>query len=192
MEFECDDYDVEENGRVIGRCVEWCEARPRMETLLRTVGGLLIVASCMMGMGGWIAWARTGSLFWLAVAGLGLLLSWLCFDEARNLSGRWRRVILRKDGRIECDDAKLSADQVASIANIEAEPTDGTHWGTPYRAGVRIVTRRGRAHHVARFLKQEDAAELAVVMSEAVNAVRYVDRSRKRQVNSGHQTEVIW
>lgn len=191
MEFECDDYEVaDERGRIVGRCVEWCEARPGRETLLRTIGGLLIVASSMLAMGGWIDWAHTGSLFWLGCAMLTVLLSYCCFDFARNTAGRSRWVIFRKDGGIESEDAETWPDQVALIASIETEPTDGSHYGLSYKAGVRLVTRRGRVRHVARFLKADDATGLAVVMNGAVEAVKYVDR--KRQATADQQREMVW
>lgn len=190
MEFACDDYDVaDKDGKTIGRCVEWIEARPGWEALLRTIGGLLVVATFMLAVPALIAWNGRGPSM-LPLCTLGVAILSLCvFEIARRVPGRTMWVVFRNDGAIESSEDEAWPASLAEIANIEWEPSKAAHYGLGYTHGVRVITRRGRVLHVANSIKPEDAMGLAVVLSEAAEAVRYVHH---RRVEPTEREATVW
>lgn len=177
------------NGKIIGRCVEWTEARPGWEALLKTIGGLLMVATCMLIIPALIARnGRAPSILPLCTLGVAML-SLCVFEIAGRVPGQTHWVVFRNDGGIESSEDEAWSASLAEIANIECEPSKAAHYGLGWTHGVRVITRRGRVLHVANSLKPEDAMGLAVGLSEASESVRYVDR---RQSDRTNPTEMVW
>lgn len=131
------------NGKIIGRCVEWTEARPGWEALLKTIGGLLMVATCMLIIPALIARnGRAPSILPLCTLGVAML-SLCVFEIAGRVPGQTHWVVFRNDGGIE------SSEDEAWPASIVARAIEQTplRWSgsSPYGS----TSAKNRRRHCA-------------------------------------------
>ncbi|MFM9943036.1 MAG: hypothetical protein ACKVP7_26500 [Hyphomicrobiaceae bacterium] len=194
MNFECEDYEViGDDSQSMGRCVVWCEARVGLQTTVQAIGALSFIAAGMLATGGLIGRSAFGAevcrdlIIAAAITGFVAMFAWAVYDYLPTLK-KW--IVFRHDGTIESSEEGGWKTTVADIANIECEEARRGPKGFRYTHGVRVITKRGRVLHIAKNLEPDDAAGLAVVMSESYGAVKYVDQ--RRTVGQTGSPVMVW
>jgi len=196
MIFDCKPRVVHaSDGMIWGYGVEWTEARSIAENAGQvfargcfTVAILLAVVTVI------------GSLVAGSTAGVPLgVMTAICFGlgvqgnfSAVNMPGKKQFIEFRRDGRVATARDGVWKTEVALIANIEAVQLKQkkSEDELPYTHGVRVITRHGRVLHVAKDIEPDDAITLAVMMSEAIEAIRYADQIKARIKPNGVAAEV--
>lgn len=196
MIFECKPIELyKRDGSISGFGVEWTEARTLTENSCQVFGkGLLTVAILLAGatvIGGLVGGSNAAVPLGVAAA--------VCFGlgaqnirSAVNMPGKKQFIEFLKDGQVVTSRDGIWKTTVAEIGSIEAEQVrqKKSEDELPYTHGVRIITRRGRVVHVAKDIEPDDAITLAVMMSEAIEAVRYADQIKARVKPNGIAAEV--
>lgn len=149
-----------------------------------------MVATCMLIIPALIAWnGRAPSILPLCTLGVAML-SLCVFEIAGRVPGQTHWVVFATTAESGSSEDEAWPASLAEIANIECEPSKEAHYGLGWTHGVRVITRRGRALHVANSLKPEDAMGLAVVLSEA-SEIREICRSSPERSNKPHRDGLV-
>lgn len=197
MRFECRPLEFyKRDGRTLtGYGVEWTEPRLFREWLNEFIGKLLLVAAFSLFWSAIVFGLQFGERAFVPLAfsafvclGLGLFL----IRSSVNTRGQARSLEFYKDGRIHASWDGLWQIGVSDIRSVEAEqlkPTK-THEPQAYTHGVRMITRRGRVLHVAKDIAPDDAITVAVMLTEAIEAVKYADQRPAPARMNGMAAEV--
>jgi hypothetical protein len=168
---------------VSGMGVEWTEPRRFVEWVAGVVMKLFVIVG-FLGVYAAVMWPKRPPHqdIWMSF----LTVSVLCFVAAfvsaraqRRMPGKTNWMEFYHDGRITASwDRRVWNIAVADIKNVEAEQIVRNTTGDlrEYTHCVRIVTRYGKILRIALNLGTDDAAELAVLMSDAVERARYPER----------------
>ncbi len=179
MIFDCREVQVAGKGGEIDAVgVEWTEARKVVEGVLDWFAkgffmiGLLAVAIAVVA--GLVAGER-GFVPAAALAAVMLGIGLGTIRTSANMAGKRRRVLFHADGSISSSEDGRWTTGWADIRNIESVQLHQrkSDEELPYTHGVRMISRRGRVLHFARNLAPDDAASLAVVLSEVLESVKH-------------------
>jgi hypothetical protein len=194
MIFECEEVETRgPYGELLALGVQWSEARVVSEKvydwMARMVLGIAIVAGGLAVLGGLVAGAKVFVPL-AAIAGAGLGLTYLFAWFEVHTPGKPRTILFGRDGVVTSSQDGTWRTRVGDIRTIGAEQLRQRKEGElAYTHGVQIVTRRGRVLHVAKDLTPDDAATLAVMLSEAIEAVKFADQV---QVSSDMAEAAVW
>lgn len=169
---------TDRNGGVTARGVEWTEARVWTEWMLISAAsfffGVGLIAGIAMVLGGLAVGGKIGvpvGALTLAAFGAAYGLRYL----QRTWEGKKSSMSFGVNGRITSSWEKNWVTTVADIRSIEAvqlkakEKDDALE----YTHGVRLVRRRGKPGVLASNLEPDQAMELAVMLNEALESVKY-------------------
>jgi hypothetical protein len=198
MIFECHEFEeTGPNGEMTGIGISWTEAKIIREKACdfigRAVFGLALLfgaAACFTAVVG----ARDIS-FPLLIAAFSLLgMAWLVVQAEVHMPGKRKWIVFWRDGLISSSDEGTWRTKVEDLRSVEAEQLKQKKKDEdqPYTHGVRMITRRGRVLHLAKDVEPDDAITLAVMLSEAIEAVKYVDHRVFATYANGHEQEVVW
>lgn len=182
------------NGHTVcGIGVEWTEARTFVEGVLEWLAKGFLFMSAITGVGALVAGnAASGPPAGpLAVAAIVLFgLFWGTMRASVNMPGKVNSIELYDDGRIWSSWQGEWQTRVQDIRNIESEQLKQkkTDEDSSYTHGVRMITRRGRVLRVATNIEPDDAITLAVLLSEAIEAVRFPQVT----TTIGDQQVAVW
>ncbi|NBU58948.1 MAG: hypothetical protein EBS23_04080 [Betaproteobacteria bacterium] len=164
---------------VCGLGVEWTEPRTITEGALALLGKAFLAVGFFAGVGALVAgnaasgppaapFAVAAVLFFglfVATVRAGVRtpgkVNWMEFHEDGRITASWDRTVW-----------KTRVEDIRSIESVQLhqkkkeEDSDYTH-------GVRFITRRGKILRVAENLEPDDSVTLAVLLNEALEAVRY-------------------
>lgn len=179
MIFECNEIEVKDDrGRIEARGIEWTEASTVTETMVfwlayaafgfAMLTGALAAAAVMMNK---LDIALMLGIFTGGVVAAAYGLCWLGW----RVPAKRKQVIFSRSGEVTSSEHGLWSTKVQDLRSIEAEQLHQKKKedDLPYTHGVRILTRRGRVIHLAKDLEPDDAITLAVMLSEAVEAVKF-------------------
>lgn len=183
MIFRCTPLELfKADGKTVcGYGVEWSEPRKYAELSCLALGRLFVMASVISAWGTLVSIDRTigrkeALLVWgvVTLAAVGLCLFF--YRRATTAKGKTQFIEFLNDGRIVSAREGLWKAQVADIRSIEAEQGKQNKQDDvlPYTHGVRMVLRHGRVVHVAKDLEPDAATMLAVMLTEAVDAVKFM------------------
>lgn len=179
MIFQAKTFNVLKADRktVCGIGVEWTEQRIFSEGFLHFIGCVSLFFGIVIG----VALTNTGRSYSPPPPGLHMaaIVCWalfaLCWWGKRRFPGKRQSVEFYEDGRIwSSRDGEwgFRAEDIRSIESVQfftkVKPEDSN-----YTHGIRLITRRGRVCRIAHRLEPDDSIELAVLMSECVESVRY-------------------
>lgn len=194
MIFECEEvHIVADDGTVEALGVEWTEAKVFAEkvsvwlahglAMLGFVAGLVTAAAWI---GGGTDFAKLSGLIAVGLIGAGL---WTAWDGAR-MEGKRQQMLFHADGSVSTSKDGVWNTRLTDIANIEYVQLSQKKKDEdlPYTHGVRVIAKRGRVIHVAKNLEPDDAAGLAVMLTEAREAMRYIPAFGK----SAQQPGMVW
>lgn len=197
MRFECRPLELHSKDRksVVGYGVEWTEARVFVEWVYECIAKWL----CVVAFG----------LFWSAIvfapqfganafvplavgAAVATGFAYMFIRSSQTMPGKKQSMEFGKNGDIYASWDGQWTIEVADIRSVEAEQLKPTKPHEPQACthGVRMITRRGRVLHVARDIAPDDAICLAVMLSEAIEAVKYVDQRPQPAKVNGTAAEV--
>lgn len=198
MIFECHEFqETDNNGEMTGIGISWTEARTLREMACDLIGRGLIMLALLIGAVACftaVVGARDIS-FPLIVAAFSLLgLAWLVVDSEVHMPGKRKWIVFWRDGQISSSDEGTWRTRVEELKSVEAEQLKQKKKDEdqPYTHGVRMINRRGRVIHLAKDLEPDDAITLAVMLSEAIEAVKYVDHRVVAQYANGQEQELVW
>jgi uncharacterized membrane protein len=194
MIFECESvHVVHDDGTVEAVGVEWTEAK----VLAEQVGSWVIQGLLMIGIVGVfvtaIAWLAGGTDFalmsGLVTAGLLGAAVWSMW-ECVHMESKRRQMLFHADGTVSTTKDGVWNTRSADIANIEYVQLSQKKKDDdlPYTHGVRVISKRGRVIHVAKNLEPDDAAALAVMLSAAQEAMRYIPTV----MQNAQQRGMVW
>jgi uncharacterized membrane protein len=173
--------------------VEWTEAK----VLAEQVGSWVIQGLLMIGIVGVfvtaIAWLAGGTDFalmsGLVTAGLLGAAVWSMW-ECVHMESKRRQMLFHADGTVSTTKDGVWNTRSADIANIEYVQLSQKKKDDdlPYTHGVRVISKRGRVIHVAKNLEPDDAAALAVMLSAAQEAMRYIPTV----MQNAQQRGMVW
>lgn len=178
MIFRCTPLELfKRDGKTVsGYGVEWTEPRMLAERFCMAFAWLLLIFSVVAAWGALSTFGRAGVFqVWAVVTCIAGGLCLFFFRRAADMAGKPQFIEFMKAGQVVTAREGLWKPQVADIRSIEVEQgkqKKGDEW-LPYTHGVRIVTRHGGVVHVAKNLEPDNALTLAVVMTEAVEAVKF-------------------
>lgn len=181
MIFRAQDFDLyrADGHTVCGTGVEWTEARTFVEGALVFMARAFLVIGLLCFVGALVAGKAVSGppagpfavaalvffgLFWATARGSARMpgkVNWMEFHRDGRITASWDQVVW-----------KLRVEDIRNIESVQLhqkkkeEDSDYTH-------GVRIITRRGRVLRVANNIEPDDAITLAVLLSEAIESVRY-------------------
>jgi hypothetical protein len=179
MEFKCDRRVAKGPDGTVGQLVEWREANTAAEWLLLGIGRLAFGGALMSLVSGAIFGLGYGPPAFILCAMLAAVLlavAWMFVWIGWRVPGKRKWLLFGENGAIESYDAGLwKRTQVADIANVEWEQLKQKKEDDllSYTHGVRITTRSGRVLRVAKNLEPDDATEVVVAISDAVEEVLY-------------------
>lgn len=199
MIFECHEFqETDNNGEMTGIGISWTEAKIIREKACDLIGRSLFAFALFVGAaacGAAVVGARDIS-FPLIVAAFSLLgLAWLVVQTEVHMTGKRKWIVFWRDGQISSSDEGTWRTRVEELKSVEAEQLKQKKKkdeDQPYTHGVRMITRRGRVLHLAKDVEPDDAITLAVMLSEAIEAVKYVDHRVVAQYANGHEQEFVW
>lgn len=179
MIFECEEVEgTDKRGVVRARGVEWTEARVWTEWMLISVAmlffGVGLLGAIATVLGGLAVGGKFGvpaGMLTLAVFGAGYGLRHL----QRTWEGKKANLLFSEEGWITSSWEKNWVTTVADIRSIEAvqlKPKEKDDV-LEYTHGVRLIRRRGKPGILASNLQPDQAMELAVMLNEALEAVKY-------------------
>ncbi|KAB2912709.1 MAG: hypothetical protein F9K29_18285 [Hyphomicrobiaceae bacterium] len=180
MIFECEEvHVVSDDGTVEALGVEWTEAKVWAEKTLATLAYgaafAAFVAAVVAGFAGAAAGWRVAE-FPTMMAGLFLATAvWLAWNSA-NYEGKRQQMLFHANGTVSTTKDGFWNTRLTDIANIEYVQLSQKKKDEdlPYTHGVRVIARRGRVIHIAKNLEPDDAAALAVMLTEARESMRYM------------------
>lgn len=180
MIFRAQQFELyKADGRTVcGIGVEWTEARTFLEGALRWLANAFFVLSVFAGYGAFALSGAAGagaSALWLTAAILLAVLGWATMRASMNMAGRVRWMEFRQDGRMTASwDQVVWKLRVEDFRNIEAEQhrPNTTGNASEYTHGVRFITRHGKTFRIAHNMTADDARQLAVVLTDAIESVR--------------------
>jgi hypothetical protein len=194
MIFECEEVQVTRaDGSLEATGVEWTEARVVVEAILCWIAKGLLMIGFVAGLVAPVAGITVGEKGFVPIAvlaGLALASGFGTAWSSARTEGKRRRILFHADGSISSTQDGRWRTTTADIRSIESvqlhqkkkeDDFDYTH-------GVRIITRRGRVLRVANNIEPDDATTLAVLLSEAVEAVRYPQAS----ASTSGQPVAVW
>lgn len=180
MIFECEEvHIVSDDGTVEALGVEWTEAKVWAEQVSTwLVHGLLMLGfmGTLVTAVAWIAggtnFAQLAGLTTVGLLGAGLWTMWDCV----HMEGKRQQMMFHADGTVSTTKDGVWNTRSADIGNIEYVQLSQKKKDEdlPYTHGVRVIARRGRVIHVAKNLESDDAAALAVMLTEARESMRYM------------------
>jgi hypothetical protein len=191
MIFECESVRlVHDDGTVEAVGVEWTEAK----VLAEKASTWVIQALLMAGFGGVlvtaVAWIDGGTDFAMlsgfVTAGLLGAAVWSMW-ECVHMEGKRRQMLFHADGTVSTTKDGVWNTKSADIEYIQLSQKKKDD-DLPYTHGVRAISRRGRVIHVAKNLEPDDAAGLAVMLSAAQEAMRYISTV----VRGVEQPRMVW
>lgn len=196
MIFRAQQFELyKADGRTMcGIGVEWTEARTFLEGALRWLANAFFVLSVFVGYGAFAlsgAAGAGGSALWLTAAILLAVLGWATMRASMNMAGRVRWMEFHQDGRVTASwDQTVWKLRVEDFRNIEAEQHKPNTTGnaSEYTHGVRLITRHGKTFRLAHNMTADDARQLAVVLTDAIDSVRV---SPVRSTLNG-QAAAVW
>jgi uncharacterized membrane protein len=180
MIFECEEvHAVADDGSVEALGVEWTEAKVWAEQVSTWIVQGLLMLAFMAGLVTAVAWIGGGTNFaqlsGLATVGLLGAAVWTMWDCV-HMEGKRQQMLFHADGSVSTTKDGVWNTKLTDIANIEYVQLSQKKKDEdlPYTHGVRVIARRGRVIHVAKNLEPDDAAALAVMLSEARESMRYM------------------
>lgn len=179
MIFTCNTVEQQDHaGNLTMIGVEWCEAHPFLEMMMLKAGIFLVVAGPLYALvavcGGFAGHALMG----IAVAVSGGALVWYARE---GMGATPRSMLFFRDGSIStplgmaCLTNKgIWKVRHGEVANIEAEQVGASKEDEMmiYTHGVRMIMRRGKVNHIAKYLDPDQAHEVAVSLTNALASLR--------------------
>lgn len=198
MIFECHEFqETGPNGEMTGIGISWTEAKIIREKACDLIGRAVFTVALFVGAAACftaVVGARDVS-FPLLIAAFSLLgMAWLVVQAEVHMPGKKKWIVFWRDGLISSSDEGTWRTKVEDLRSVEAEQLKQRKKDEdqPYTHGVRIINRRGRVIHLAKDVEPDDAITLAVMLSEAIEAVKYVDHRVFATYANGHEQEVVW
>jgi hypothetical protein len=198
MIFECHEFrETDSNGEMTGIGITWTEARTLREKACDLIGRSLFAFALFVGAaacGTAVVGAHQIS-FHLIIAAFSLLgMAWIVAHTEVHMPGKRKWIVFWRDGQISSSDEGTWRTKVEELKSVEAEQLKQKKKDEdqPYTHGVRMITRRGRVLHLAKDVEPDDALTLAVMLSEAIEAVKYVDHRVVAKYANGHEQELVW
>lgn len=198
MIFECHEFqETGPNGEMTGIGISWTEAKIMREKACDLIGRAVFAFALFVGAAA-CATAFVGAQpisFQLLIAAFSLLgMVWFMAHTEVHMPGKKKWIVFWRDGQISSSDEGTWRTKVEDLRSVEAEQLKQKKKDEdqPYTHGVRMITRRGRVLHLAKDLEPDDAITLAVMLSEAIEAVKYVDHRVFAKYANGHEQEVVW
>lgn len=198
MIFECHEFqETGPNGEMTGIGISWTEAKIIREKACDLIGRAVFTVALFVGAAACftaVVGARDVS-FPLLIAAFSLLgMAWLVVQAEVNMPGKKKWIVFWRDGEISSSDEGTWRTRVEDLRSVEAEQLKQKKKDEdqPYTHGVRMITRRGRVIHFAKDVEPDDAITLAVMLSEAIEAVKYVDHKVYATYANGHEQELVW
>ncbi len=180
MIFECESvHIVHDDGTVEAVGVEWTEANVLAEQVSHwVIQGLLmagfvgVLVTAVAWIGGGTDFALLSGLITAGLLGAAVWSMWECV----HMEGKRQQMLFHADGTVSTTKDGVWNTRSADIANIEYVQLSQKKKDDdlPYTHGVRVISKRGRVIHVAKNLEPDDAAALAVMLSAAQEAMRYI------------------
>lgn len=198
MIFECHEFqETDSNGEMTGIGITWTEARTLREKACDLIGRGLIILALLIGAAACVT-AIVGAQetsFTLIIAAFSLLgMAWIVAHTEVHMPGKKKWIVFWRDGQISSSDEGTWRTRVDELKSVEAEQLKQKKKDEdqPYTHGVRMINRRGRVIHLAKDVEPDDAITLAVMLSEAIEAVKYVDQRVFAKYANGHEQEFVW
>lgn len=198
MIFECHEFEeTGPNGDMTGIGISWTEAKIMREKACDLIGRAVFGLALLIGAAACAA-AFVGAQpisFHLIIAAFSLLgMVWFMAHTEVHMPGKKKWIVFWRDGLISSSDEGTWRTKVEDLRSVEAEQLKQKKKDEdqPYTHGVRMITRRGRVLHLAKDLEPDDAITLAVMLSEAIEAVKYVDQKVFAKYANGHEQELVW
>lgn len=198
MIFECHEFEeTGPNGEMTGIGISWTEAKIIREKACDLIGRAVFTVALFVGAAACftvVVGARDIS-FPLLIAAFSLLgMAWLVVQAEVHMPGKKKWIVFWRDGLISSSDEGTWRTRVEDLRSVEAEQLKQKkkEEDQPYTHGVRMITRRGRVIHLAKDVEPDDAITLAVMLSEAIEAVKHVNHRVFATYANGHEQEVVW
>lgn len=197
MKYRCTPLELYNKNRtsVVGYGVEWNEPKLFVEAVMRFVAKALFLVAAFLAYCAFVFGMDVGagaSVPLMFGAGGCIALGVFILRLSKNGPGKLHAMEFHKDGRIHASWEGEWKILVADIRSVEVEQLSQPRQDAlqNYTHGVRMLTRRGRVLHVARNIEPDHAIMIAVMMNDAIEAVRYADQKPAQTKTRGTAAEV--